>query len=139
MKIENIVCIPYKNGAFKVFFKTAIDFTQNDTLGNPTRVSSFKGQSVLIDFWASWFGSDRTGQKEKWLKALHDDKLDWTQLSDLKCWNNEVAKQYCMKAIPQNLLVNPEGIFIAKNLRGEGLNQKSGEFIDGKKAFSPKP
>ena len=82
---------------------------------------------------------DRAGQKEKWMKAIHDDQLDWTQVSDLKFWDNEVAKQYGIKAIPQNLLVNPEGIIIAKNLRGEDLEQKLSEFIDGKKAFSPKP
>ena len=73
------------------------------------------------------------------MKAIHDDKLDWTQVSDLKFWDNDVAKQYGIKAIPQNLLVNPEGIIVAKNLRGEDLEQKLSEFIDGKKAFSPKP
>ena len=42
------------------------------------------------------------------MKAIHDDKLDWTQVSDLKFWDNDVAKQYGIKAIPQNLLVNTE-------------------------------
>jgi len=77
---------------------------------------------------------DRPGQKEKWIKAIHDDHLEWTHVSDLKFWDNAVAKQYGIQAIPQNLLLDPEGKIIAKNLRGDELEQKLGEIID-KKAF----
>ncbi len=63
------------------------------------------------------------------MKAIHDDDLTWTQLSDLKFWDNEVAKQYGIRAIPQNLLIDPQGKIIAKNLRGEELEEKMNELF----------
>ena len=62
--------------------------------------------------------------REKWLKAIADDQLNWTHVSDLKHWQNEVAIKYRIQSIPQNLLIDPEGKIIGKNLRGEELQQK---------------
>ncbi len=132
----------------------ALDFTQADPSGNPVSLSSFKGKYVLVDFWASWcrpcreenpnvvkafnkfknknftvLGVSLDQEKEAWEKAIKQDKLAWTHVSDLQFWNNAVAQQYRVQSIPQNFLINPAGKIIAKNLREEELQTRLCELL----------
>ena len=95
---------------------------------NPNLVKSFakyrdKGFTVL------GVSLDQPGKKDAWMTAVHKDGLTWTQVSDLKFWENDAAVLYGIKAIPFNLLLDKEGKIIAKDLRGEELNKKLSELF----------
>lgn len=134
----------------------APEFSQNDLNDKPVQLSNFRGKYVLIDFWASWcvpcraenpnvlkaynaykdknftilgVSLDQPGKKEAWLEAIKADGLTWTQVSDLKFWDNSVARKYSIRSIPQNFLIDPSGKIIAKNLQGEALQAKLKELL----------
>jgi Peroxiredoxin len=134
----------------------APDFTMNDVNGNQVSLSSKIGSKLLlIDFWAGWcnpcrrenpnvvkvynefhkkgfdvFGVSLDKSKDEWLKAISDDKLTWTEVSDIQYWNNAAARLYAVSSIPANFLLDENGTIIAKNLRGDDLYNKVKEILE---------
>jgi peroxiredoxin len=136
--------------------QVAPDFTQADPEGNPVKLSDIyaKNAYTLIDFWAAWcgpcrqenpnvvavynefkekgfgvFGVSLDQDRERWLKAVEDDKLTWPHVSDLKYWQNEAAQLYGINSIPANFLVDREGKIVARNLREKALRDKVAELL----------
>lgn len=132
----------------------APDIVLPDPDGNEVKLSSLRGNYVLIDFWAAWcrpcrienpnvvrlyneynnkgfevFGVSLDRTKKDWVEAIQKDKLTWTHVSDLSYFNSKAAALYNINAIPATFLLDKEGKIIGKNLRGKALENKLKEIF----------
>lgn len=134
--------------------QVAPDFTLPDTAGVNVSLSDFRGKYVLVDFWASWcpycrkenpsivdafrkykdknftvLGVSLDRDKGNWLDAIEKDNLTWTHVSDLKHWDAEVPALYGVRGIPSNVLLDPEGMIIARDIHEAELHAKLAEIL----------
>jgi len=139
--------------------QAAPNFTSTTPDGETLSLNDIKGKVTLIDFWASWckpcrrenpnivrvyekfhdkglevigVSLDREGQKDRWLKAIEDDKLPWHHVGSLKYWNEPVAKMYNVSSIPAAFILDENGVIVAKSLRGAALENKIAELLGGR-------
>lgn len=137
--------------------QTAPDFTLPDTDGNLVSLSSFRGQYVLMDFWASWcpdcrrenpavvalyqqykeknftvLGVSLDRSREPWLKAIEKDGLTWTHVSDVKGWQSEPAQLYAIRWIPTTYLLDTEGKIILVATDIKQIKEKLAEIFPAK-------
>lgn len=137
--------------------KDFVDFTMKNTKGEYVSLSDYagKGKYVFIDFWASWCGPciqempnvvnayEKYKNKDfeivgvsldqdeaKWLQGIEELNMTWPQMSDLKLWKSEAVGLYAIRSIPHTVLLDKEGKIIAKDLRGDQLEEKLAELMN---------
>ena len=133
----------------------APDISLTSPDGNLVKLSSLRGNYVLIDFWASWcrpcraenpnvvrmyqkyhekgfeiYSVSLDNSADRWKNAIQQDGLTWTHVSDLKGWKSSAAALYKVSSIPQTFLLDKKGRIVAKNLRGHQLESKLAEIFN---------
>ncbi len=134
----------------------APDFSAKTPEGKDLSLSETLGKYTIIDFWASWcrpcrtenpnvvnvynqyhdkglnivsVSLDRPGQKDRWIKAIEQDQMNWYHVSNLEFWQDPIPRSYGVRAIPATFLLDENGVIIAKDLRGPALGAKMKELL----------
>jgi peroxiredoxin len=134
----------------------APDFSAPNPEGTVVSLKESLGKVTIIDFWASWCGPcrkenpnvvalydefhskglniigvslDKPEAKEGWIQAIAADKLTWPQVSNLKHWEEPIAKMYGVQSIPATFILDASGKIVARDLRGAELKAKVQELL----------
>jgi len=132
----------------------AEDFSAPTPEGKTLSLKKSLGKITILDFWASWckpcrmenpnvvkvynkyhnkglniIGVSLDRKQEAWVKAIDDDNLTWNHVSNLKFWQEPIARAYGVRSIPATFILDENGNVIAKNLRGPALEQKISELL----------
>ena len=129
----------------------APDFSAPNPEGKQVTLSDIKGKVTIVDFWASWckpcrienpnlvklydkyhskgleiisVSLERGNQKAFWIEAIKKDQLRWYNVSNLKFWQDPIAKAYSVNSIPATFILDENGVLIAERLRGTELEAK---------------
>jgi len=135
----------------------APEFSAPNPQGEVISLKDSMGKITLIDFWAAWckpcrvenpnlvriynkyheqgfniigVSLDKEGQKDKWLKAIEDDKLTWSHVSNLQFWQEPIAQLYGVRSIPAAFILDENGVIVSTNLRGDALEAKVKELLE---------
>lgn len=131
------------------------NFELPNQAGKKIAINSFRGKYVLVNFWASWYNPTRLNNKEltkvyekyksknfeivsisidtydgNWKSAIEKDQLTWTNLIEIGGWQGKVTKQFEIKGIPLNILLDKEGKILAVNATGDLLSKKLDYFLN---------
>ncbi|MEW5677139.1 TlpA disulfide reductase family protein [Flavobacterium enshiense] len=134
--------------------KTAPNFSAPNPEGKTISLKESLGKVTIIDFWASWckpcraenpnvvalyneyhakglniIGVSLDKDAAKWKEAIAKDQLTWAQVSNLKFWEDPIAKQYNVESIPATFILDASGKIVAKDLRGAELKAKVIELL----------
>ncbi len=107
-----------------------------------------KNKITVIDFWASWcgpcrqempfmlelyskykdkglgiFGISLDENSDAWKAATQQLNIPWSQMSDLKGWENAAAQYFSVTSIPHTIVVDAQGKILKRGLRGQKLEE----------------
>lgn len=136
----------------------APDFTAKDIDGNTVRLSDFRGQVVLLDFWATWcgpclpevpylaeihlahgngtvqiIGVSLDTKLDALREFIEEHEMDWPEIVQDKKWKGALSKLYAVDRIPRTFLINKEGRIAAKGLRKKSMVETVEQLLNSQK------